>query len=98
MWKPRSAAQRRAEQAADLNPDNGNRRPNEPPRPIVETNRCPGRVGGEHDFSQIHHDDPRGSGITTARCWYCSRLSPTSHAVVKIWRQQQTADTDPRRI
>lgn len=82
------AADRRREQQEMLDPEKGNQRPNIPPRPIDEANRCPGRVGGEHNFSQIHRDDPPGSGLTTVRCWYCNRMSPLSAARVAAWRNE----------
>jgi hypothetical protein len=91
------AADRHREQEADLDPDNGNVRPNVPPTPVNEANRCAGAKYGEHDYSSIHHDDPRGSGIMTARCWYCSRLSPASANRVAQWEQEQEAKKAGRR-
>lgn len=91
-WRRPSAAERRREQEADLNPANGNLRPNEPPTPLADVDRCPGRVGGGHNFSSIVRgpegfSDDRGPRVV--RCWYCVQLSPFSQQRIAAWREKQ---------
>ena len=87
----KSSAERRREQDADLNPANGNPRPNEPPTPVTDE-RCPARVGQPHNFSMMGNgpdgfSDDRGARV--ARCWYCVQLSPFSQQRIAAWQQQQ---------
>jgi hypothetical protein len=60
---------RRAEQAADELDRKRNQRPNEPPRPLVDADRCPARLGGPHDFTMRGKDG-------NLRCWHCAQPSP----------------------
>lgn len=89
-----TAAERRREQAAELDPDTGNIRPNEAPAPLADADRCPGRVGQAHNFSMTGEgpdgfSDARGSRVV--RCWYCTRLSPVSANRIAQWEQTQEA-------
>jgi hypothetical protein len=66
----------------------GDRR-NEPPRDrwtLPADERCANSRTGRHDFSKFHNDDPRGSGLRSARCWYCDAYSPRSLARIAAWR------------
>jgi hypothetical protein len=60
---------------------------------IPAADRCVTSRTGRHDFSKFSQDDPRGSGLRSARCWYCNRYSPRSQARIDAWRAEAVEGT-----
>jgi hypothetical protein len=85
------AADRHRQQLASSRPVYD--RPNEAPEDrnkIPPADRCTASTKtGRHDFSSFSNDDPPGSGLRSARCWYCRALSPRSQARIDAWRLAQ---------
>jgi len=87
---------RRREQAELLRQSAQGGRPATPRDPVPAAEQCPSRVGARCDFGAINHDDPRGSGLVSVRCWYCTRYSPTSQARADAWRRATQEHPDGR--